>query len=282
MGLKGLSWRSVQIPIVMPKPDLTALTGGYRLTPVLQLGADVYCDTRAIAEALETLAPEPTLYPEGQPAVTRGISTWVEGLFMDVIVLHMARGVFPKEFVDDRQGMIPGGFDPKAAGVLVPAKRDQIRARLDLLERQLGAGHPFLLGASPCLADVSAYHPLWALRADPELAGLLEPFAALQAWMDRVAEIGHGQRRELESAEAVEIARAATPATPVREDAGDPNGRKPGDRVRVMPEAYGNCPVEGELVFSDAQSLAIRRRDERAGDVVVHFPREGYLTFPLS
>ena len=37
LGYKGLSWRSVDIPVVMPKPDLTALTGGYRKTPVLQI-----------------------------------------------------------------------------------------------------------------------------------------------------------------------------------------------------------------------------------------------------
>ena len=29
MGYKGLAWKSVQIPMVMPKPDLTCLTGGY-------------------------------------------------------------------------------------------------------------------------------------------------------------------------------------------------------------------------------------------------------------
>ena len=35
LGLKGLAWASVEIPVIMPKPDLTALTGGYRKTPVL-------------------------------------------------------------------------------------------------------------------------------------------------------------------------------------------------------------------------------------------------------
>ncbi|MDH5175928.1 MAG: glutathione S-transferase N-terminal domain-containing protein, partial [Gammaproteobacteria bacterium] len=33
LGIKGLAWRSVQIPMISPKPDLTALTGGYRKTP---------------------------------------------------------------------------------------------------------------------------------------------------------------------------------------------------------------------------------------------------------
>ena len=44
LGFKGLTWASVEIPVIMPKPDLTALTGGYRKTPVLQIGADIYCD----------------------------------------------------------------------------------------------------------------------------------------------------------------------------------------------------------------------------------------------
>ena len=36
LGLKGLAWASVEIPVIMPKPDLTVLTGGYRKTPVLR------------------------------------------------------------------------------------------------------------------------------------------------------------------------------------------------------------------------------------------------------
>src|ERR1700720_4727412 len=46
LGLKGLAWASVEIPVIMPKPDLTALTGGYRKPPVLQIGADLYCDPK--------------------------------------------------------------------------------------------------------------------------------------------------------------------------------------------------------------------------------------------
>jgi glutathione S-transferase len=42
MGYKKLSWQGVTIPMVMPKPDLMPLTGGYRRTPVLQIGADIY------------------------------------------------------------------------------------------------------------------------------------------------------------------------------------------------------------------------------------------------
>lgn len=51
-GIKGLAWRSVEIPRLPPKPMLTALTGGYRRTPVMQIGADIYCDSQCIIREL--------------------------------------------------------------------------------------------------------------------------------------------------------------------------------------------------------------------------------------
>ena len=56
LGFKRLGWKSVQIPVVLPKHDVVALTGGYRKTPILQIGADIYCDTALIARVLERLA----------------------------------------------------------------------------------------------------------------------------------------------------------------------------------------------------------------------------------
>ena len=67
LGYKRLPWCSVIIPPVMPKPDVVSLTGGYRKTPILQIGADVYCDTALIARVLEARQPTPTLYPLGAP-----------------------------------------------------------------------------------------------------------------------------------------------------------------------------------------------------------------------
>src|ERR1700739_2204003 len=68
-GLKGLAWGSVELPQIMPKPNLTALTGGYRKTPVLQIGADIYCDSQLIMRDLEPrprVAAQPTRLPGGR------------------------------------------------------------------------------------------------------------------------------------------------------------------------------------------------------------------------
>ena len=78
LGYKQLSWRSVEIPRIMPKPDLTALTGGYRKTPVLQVGADIYCDTLLILREIERRHPEPSLYPGVPEGLANALSYWVE------------------------------------------------------------------------------------------------------------------------------------------------------------------------------------------------------------
>ena len=280
MGFKGLAWRSVEIPIVMPKPDVTALTGGYRLTPILQIGADIYCDTKVIARRLEAEKPEPTLYPPHTAALERAASLWGEGLFMSLVTIGFATGMFPADFVEDRKRMVPGGVNEDMARMVMPSRIDHVRANIELLETQLADGRRFILGEQPSLADFSVYHPLWAMRTIPSAAPVLSSHRNVAAWMDRVGAFGNGRPTLMPSSEAVAIARAATPRTEAKEDPGDLNGRKVGDRIRILPEAYGRDPVEGEFVCGDAHTIAIRRHDDRAGDVVVHFPREGMIILP--
>ena len=76
LGYKNLSWQSVVIPMIMPKPDVVALTGGYRKTPFMQIGADIYCDSALICDVLEQLHPTPTLYPAHQKGVARILAQW--------------------------------------------------------------------------------------------------------------------------------------------------------------------------------------------------------------
>ena len=62
LGIKQATWRSVEIPRIPPKPNLVKLTGGYRRTPVMQIGADIYCDSQHIMRVLDG-RPGPTLQP---------------------------------------------------------------------------------------------------------------------------------------------------------------------------------------------------------------------------
>ncbi len=281
LGFKQLAWQSVIIPMIMPKPDLLALTGGYRKTPVLQIGADIYCDTDCIARTIDRLHPKPSLFPEGTDALSYMIGPWQGELFLLAVqAVGVSGNVFPDGFVEDRSTMFEGGMDIEKLLTQSPARRDQLRAKLDLLDRQLGRGRAFVLGDAPSLADFSLFHPVFALRMVPATTAILEPFKHVRAWMSRIEGFGHGQRTDISSAEALEVARGARPATATSVDPGDPNDRKPGDRVEVVHKDFGRDPVVGELVASSPHEIAIRRRDDRAGEVVVHFPREHYTVMP--
>jgi len=163
LGFKRLAWRSVIIPMIMPKPDLTALTGGYRKTPVLQLGADIYCDTDLITRMIERLQPEPTLFPDGSAALSYMLGAWQGELFwLAVRTVGTSAPVFPPGFIEDRATMVEGGLSLERVLRDAPAQREQLRAKLDLLDAHLRE-RQFVLGARPSLADFSLFHPVWPI-----------------------------------------------------------------------------------------------------------------------
>lgn len=277
LGLKGLAWRSVDVPMVLPKPDHFELTGGYRRVPVLQVGADVYCDTHLITRVLDRLHPSPPLSPPGEDGIENALSRWGETSFMMVILAFFGiGGIFPEEFVEDRRKtMIAPGTDLDAAPKLLPTKLLQLADHIGRLERMLSDGRAFMMGEAACGADLSTYHPLMMLGLHEKTQALLAGRDRIGAWMERVRSLGHGDRSPLAAAEAIEIARQSKPA----EHAGEvvlPEGMKLGDPVVVLHDDFGSGSVLGTLAASGIDEIAVRREGERAGEVVVHFPRQDY------
>lgn len=284
LGLKNLPWRSVVMPMIMPKPDLVALTGGYRKAPVMQIGADIYCDSQRIAMELERRYPEPTLFPGGE-GLGYGLLFWSDRpLFMAAVGVAFASmgDRLPKAFLEDRAKFSGRPVDLERWKKALPLNLDQLRAHAGFLDRQLADGRAYLLGEAPGLADFGPYLSLWfvARGAREAMAGLTESFPHIAGWMKRVKEIGHGEEQPMEPGEALDVAKAARSETREAADANDPRGLKPGDEVSVTPDDTGRDPVAGVLVASNAHEIAIRRSDERAGDVVVHFPRAGFVVMP--
>ena len=68
LGLKDLNWRSVEIPVWTPRPKLTPMTGGYRRTPILQIGAEFHCDTLLILHVIEKLGGSGDSIPKDKKA----------------------------------------------------------------------------------------------------------------------------------------------------------------------------------------------------------------------
>ncbi|POA32266.1 MULTISPECIES: glutathione S-transferase family protein [Pseudomonas] len=285
LGFKGLSWRSVMIPRMMPKPDLTALTGGYRKTPVLQIGADIYCDTALIARRLEQEKASPALFPEGREMITASFAAWADS----VVFQHAVSLVFQPEsvavrfaklspeaikaFVADRAGLFSGGSATRLSAEQARHQWPTIMARL---EQQLQREDGDYLFGEPSIADFAMAHPLWFLKDTPVTAPLVDVYPAVSAWLVRVMGFGHGAFSEMTSEEALEVSRHSTPAALPDEQFDEPNGFKAGQQVVIAATDYGVDPVVGELLFAGREELILRREDERGGLVHVHFPRFGF------
>lgn len=284
LGFKGLAWQSVHIPMVMPKPDVLALTGGYRRTPLLQIGADIYCNTALIATVLEHLQPEPSLFPEHLKGIARIVAQWADGdLFWAAMGYTLsprgAAAMFANQppeaaqaFAADR-GAMRTGMTSLRPGDATSAYRSHLRRLAHMLHEQ-----PFLLGSAPCVADFSAYHPLWFTRVvNPAMAGILDATPGVLAWMDRMAVIGHGKPSKLTSTEAIAIAAAAEPAPLTDDTFQDDHGLALGSRVTVAAQSFGTETTEGTLVAATRTQITLARTDDRAGRLHVHFPRIGYV-----
>lgn len=284
LGFKQLAWKSVHIPTVMPKPDLLALTGGYRKTPVLQIGADVYCDTALICDVLEHIHPWPTLYPQGSKGLARTLAQWADStLFWAAMGYNFQKPglaqVFAgvpvdavKAFGADRSAMAQGMSRPKPLDALA-AYKSYLRRLSDMLE-----GQDFLLGNAPCVADFAAYHPLWFTRTQvPVLANILQATPAVLVWMDRMAALGHGQPQAMSATEAIAVSSGSIRATGQKDEYfQDDHGIPLGSQVSICAESFGPEPTHGTLVAATRTRFSLRREDPRAGVVHVHFPRVAY------
>jgi glutathione S-transferase len=275
-GIKGLSWRSVIQPVIMPKPDLVPLTGGYRRIPVMQIGADIYCDTQVILAELERRHPEPAVVRPGDWAV----NLWADRLWFQTTVAVVFGEIgdnVPEAFRKDREALSGRPFDTTAMkGAAVPA-RGQWRAAAAFIERGLGEAD-FLGGSTPSLSDIAGYMNIWWLgSAAPAVRdALLDGQPRAQAWRQRMKALGHGTRSEMTGADALAAAKAAEPeaAPAILPDASAP---AVGVAVTVSADDYGRDPIAGTLVAATLERVTIARDDPQVGRVHVHFPRAGYL-----
>ena len=279
-GLKKLHWCSVIAPSVMPKPDLVALTGGYRHIPVLQIGADVFCDTRTIARELDRRYPSPPLMDADTRGIATAIEAWAERDLFWPIARYVsgvnADSVDPQLHVD--RATLRGKPTPSTDRLKAVARRNLglVRAGLPIVEQMLAHGRPWLLSDAPGQADFAVYHGLWFLSAFAiDCSHELAAYPATRAWMARVAAIGHGTHEDLPASEALAIAARSAPE-PSRASIGDGTLPAPGNRVAIRPDDYVTAAVEGRLMQIERDDVAILRDDPALGDVMMHFPRIGF------
>lgn len=277
LGIKRLEWAAVDQPVVMPKPDLLALTGGYRRIPVMQIGADIYCDSVLIVRELERRFPEHSLFPGGTGGLDQAAAQWTDRSFFQAAVTVIFAGIgdsVGEAFIRDREKLSGQPFDPAAMRAAVPHMAAQLRAHAALVSEQLADGRAFLSGERPGLVDANAYYNLWFVRSfNPPAAAAFDDLPGLAAWYDRVRAIGHGTRTSVSREDAIAQAASAEPE-PTKVEG--PDAELAGRAVIVAATDYGREPVRGTLVGASPHQLSVRREDPRAGAVVVHLPRIGF------
>lgn len=280
LGLKGLAWGSVEVAPVPPRPLLEPLTGGYRRIPVLQVGADLYCDTNIILPALERMHPEPTLYPDAPAALVKALSfNWERSVWFAAIGVrvHTAKEDAPANFLRDRKEDYLY-FDMSKAAMEPLAGRNvqHMRAQLAWLAAALADGRPYLFGNKPGALDLAYFHVLFLMRsADAAAVDRLIGFGPLVGWYERVGGLGHGRPTPMSGEDALAAAKAAEPA-PVDYIEQASEDLAPGTRVTVTPDDFAKVPVTGTLVAADAHEVVVHHTSAEAGDLRLHFPRAGF------
>ncbi|MEM8797649.1 MAG: glutathione S-transferase family protein [Pseudomonadota bacterium] len=280
-GIKKMAWRSVEQNRLPDRPELFAMTGGYRRIPVMQIGADIYCDTQLIFAELEARKPEPTLFPNDSGGMPFAVSRWTDHELFGLafrIAFAPVRDELPGALVNDRARLYLGPDGDLAREMEdLPHTLAQFRAQLGWVDTRLNS-RPFLLGDAPSMPDTLCWFIYWLIRARYSEAGtFLAEFDNLAAWAKRIEALGHGDATDMTPAEALEIAKNAEPCVAEQEDPRDPQGLKVGMKASIAPLTdSGETAVAGTIRFVSRDRIALVRSDPACGTVAIHFPRVGY------
>ncbi|WP_347833456.1 glutathione S-transferase family protein [uncultured Planktomarina sp.] len=283
-GIKTLSWHDVEIPRLPPKPMLTALTGGYRRTPVMQIGADIYCDSQCIIHELERRYPTPSYMPTSDAGLMWCLSRYTDGEMFTLtvkLILGSAGDTLPEDFAQDR-GRLYLGEDwadgLKRANEQLPHLVSQLRAPLSWINAQLSDGRAFLLGSAPAAIDAQIYYAVWFIRG--RWSGgpsMLSEFPDLMRWEENVRALGHGTSKPMSADAAIALAKSSIPTSAIGVAENEPQGLETGMLVSISPDLDGGeHPVSGKVRYADANTISIERSSDEVGQVCVHFPRAGY------
>jgi glutathione S-transferase len=288
-GYKSLSWKSCIQSRVLPRPELSIMTGAFRRIPVMQVGADLFCDSNLALRVLERLQPAPPIRPASD-LLSQPLSQWFEPRMFSVFSALRFRhpddvkGVFASqeernEFVRDRAPFMAPMMDISKNAENAPTTAAHARIFVQWIEDRLAETGAFLQGVRPTHADFSAWHPLNWIKDQSARRDLLPEFDRVWAWVDRLAAFGEGPHSPVSPADAVSVARQASAAfsLPHAPGPGDP---AQGSRVRIGSTDYGTDAVEGDVLSIGLDHVSIRRETPETGDIALHFPRWGYCVVP--
>jgi glutathione S-transferase len=280
LGYAQTPWLSAITREIPPRPVLAALAGGYRKIPVAQIGADIFCDTRIIAAEIAALSHKPELALEN---CSQAIQDYVHTVDLEVFFACVLAGGSKKlnKKVLKSMSLLDIGrllFDRinmgrKASVKIVSPRQARPRVIEHLIDLEARIVDDFIFGATPCHADFSVYHGLWFIR-DLGERRMINDFPKTIAWMDRMKAFGDGSFQPIAPQQTLIIARESTARPIAPEHQQDP---RIGKAVSIAPADYGQAPTQGKLAGATPTRWIITRQDKKAGELNVHFPKQGYV-----
>lgn len=279
LGMLGASWQSAIIPETPPRHKLEPMIGGYGRTPVAQVGADLYCDSKIIFHWLAQHYNTPTLDVFTRSQEEQEYLTYMERDFLFASVMGAMGWPLVKKSM---RNMAPQSrftilFDRikmgKAANIPMPdSKQAKVILAKDIPALESRLTDTFLFGPEPSYGDFALYQSLWMIKEVGERKHL-DNYPNILAWFERIQQFGNGTSTVISPDQALQTALTSVPA-----DIPDTMQNDPmiGNQVSIAPTDYRLEPSTGILRGVSDVEWIIERNSAPSGLVHVHFPRQGF------
>ncbi|KAK4514195.1 Homeodomain-like protein [Mucor velutinosus] len=296
LNYKKIDYKVVLIDRCEPRPLRRPLDGGYRKTPILQIGNHVYCDTKAIFLAIEKYFPENSLYPKlttnpdvSSEAVARGLTVWMDNTLFFNVVSQIPLKALDETFIKDRNDLVGGRFNVDVMAAAAPFMKATLKAEFSVAESILGDKTWVLDTETPSLVDFSlSMLTFFCLNLVGEkwvqtnLKSIYEHMARVMSTSSWDAT---ESRLKLTEEEAVEVLKRHESDT-LAEGFEIHSSILPielGQLVSVTPLDTGKIPVTGTLIRSTVDETVISYKNtEHNTTSIIHFPTIGFIVVPAQ
>ncbi|WP_281558167.1 glutathione S-transferase N-terminal domain-containing protein [Thalassomonas sp. RHCl1] len=282
----GLDWNSCFTTKNYPRPTLEILSGGYsRRIPVLQIGADIYCDAYGIMTEIASRSGMQELHPQTLDGKTQELYQFIETIGNNAIlssftIFDFLKGYFKNlplkdaiAFFSDRKKLLK--TDPSLKKLRDrKASLPVAQSYLHKLNECLSAASYLSRNSSPSAPDFAAFTMIWYQNMLTN-SKVIQPYKNLISWFEFMSSHLKSADQKVDEITALTIAKEHTPQSVPDEMTSSPNL---GKKFDIIPsDIFGralNIPLSGTLVGENKSTYILKRDTPEIGTVHVHIPKK--------
>lgn len=288
LDYENLEWKSVLSSKGVPRPIQEKLVGEYsRRIPVLQVGADLYCDTDMIAKKIAELSGDKNLdrlnfseeiqkenfrvEDENFMALLGSMSLW--NFIVSYLKSIKLKNTF--ELITDRAKASRGAVNPLK--IRTKAEWAKILENdLPRLDKILEENNFLLKTDKPTFYDFTVFTSIWYMDFLNEVK-ILDKCTNLKAWLTRMNEFSNNHIEEINPIDSLNIAKENTPL-PISDELkkSDKIGKPIAVEINDSIAGALQSKLTGILVGEDDYKYIVKRENETVGTVHVHIPKQCY------